>query len=188
MLARVPTLMKTRSPCSMTRAAGVQCHLHRLRFRESRLTHYQLRPAGPEVREVRLDQLVDHAALAAGHTGHVHAHRPGHHTQTRRRVDERDGLGAVDYVLARQAGDVRAGAADHRPFDDDGLLALFRQGPAEELARDAAADDQIVNVLDGHSPAPEVPGAARDYSGFRQQRTRLSSPRPYCKAWKSATV
>jgi hypothetical protein len=45
---------------------------------------------------------------------------------------------------------VRPGAADRRSSDDNGLLALFRQRPGEELARDAAADDQVLKVLDGH--------------------------------------
>src|SRR5262249_25414874 len=70
------------------------------------------------------------------------------------RVDERDGLGAVNDVLAGEAGDVRAGAADHRPLDDDGLLSLARQGPGDDLAGHPAADDQVLNVLGTHDDAP----------------------------------
>src|SRR5262249_53923061 len=82
---------------------------------------------------------------------------PDHDAQAPGGVDERDGLGAVNDVLAGQAGHVRAGAADHRPLDDDGLLALARQSPGEDLARDPAADDQVVNVLDAHEDAPFGP-------------------------------
>jgi hypothetical protein len=48
-------------------------------------------------------QLGDHPPLAAGDAGHVHAHRPGHHAEAPGRVHERDGLGAVNDVLAGQA-------------------------------------------------------------------------------------
>ena len=43
-----------------------------------------------------------------------------------------------------------------RSFDDNGLLALFRQHPGEELARDAAANHQVLKVLDGHDDAPAL--------------------------------
>src|SRR5262249_44399217 len=56
--------------------------------------------------------------------------------------------------LAGQAGDVWAGAADHRAFDGDGFLALARQGPGEDLPRDPAANDQVLNPLGAHDAAP----------------------------------
>jgi hypothetical protein len=55
--------------------------------------------------------------------------------------------------LAGQTGDVHARAADHRPLDDHGLLALFRQGPGEDFAGDPAANDHVLEVLDGHDDA-----------------------------------
>src|SRR5262249_18583627 len=65
-----------------------------------------------------------------------------------------NGLGAVDDVLAWQAGHIRTGAADHRALDDDGFLALARERPGKDLARDAAANDQVSIVLDTHDDAP----------------------------------
>jgi hypothetical protein len=118
------------------RAASVQGHAHGFRFREARFAHDQLRGAGLELAEVHLHQLGDHPPLAASDAAHVHAHRSGRDTQTPGRVDQRNSLDAVNDVLAGQASDVRAGAADHRAFDDDGLLALARQGPGNDLARD----------------------------------------------------
>ena len=130
MLRRVPTLMKTRSPLQLPRAAGVQRHLDCFRFRERRFTHDQFRAAGLELAEMNLHQLVDHLPFAAGDAGHVDANVSGHDAQARCGMNKRDGLGTVNDVLARQAGDVRARAADHRTFDDDGLLALARQCPS----------------------------------------------------------
>jgi hypothetical protein len=145
-------------PC----AAGVQRHPYRFRFREPRLAHYQLRAAGLEPGEVQLDHLIDHVAFATGDAGHIDAHRPGHHSQARGRVEERNGLGTVNDVLAGQAAHVHAGAADHGAFDDHGFLALFRQGPGEDFAHDAAANDQIADVLDSHDALlREVGGVSR---------------------------
>src|SRR5262249_25123016 len=62
-------------------------------------------------------------------------------------------------------GHVRAGAADHRPFDDNSFLALLRQGPAQELARDAAADHQVLKVLGGHGDASMVRIIPRECPG-----------------------
>src|SRR5262249_1580926 len=64
------------------------------------------------------------------------------------------GFGAINDILAGQAGHVRAGAANHRSFDDDGFLALFRQGPGEDFACYPAANHQVLKVLDAHDDAP----------------------------------
>src|SRR5207253_5204524 len=109
---------------------------------------------GLEVAQVQLSEPVDHLAFAAGDAGHVDAHRPAHHAQTRGRVDERNGLGAINDILAGQAGHVWTGAAHHGSFDDNGFLALFRQGPGEDLARDAAANHEVLNALDHHDDVP----------------------------------
>src|SRR3954447_25390654 len=50
----------------------------------------------------------------------------------------------------RASSHVRAGAADHRAFDGDGLLSLARQGPGDDLARDSAANHQVLKMLGGH--------------------------------------
>ena len=137
----------------LPRAAGVQRHLDRFRLREPRFTHDQFRAAGLELAEMNFHQLVDHLPLAARDGGHIDANISGHDAQTTRGMNERDGLGTVNDVLARQAGHVRARAADHRAFDDDGLLALARQCPAEKFARDPAPDDQVLKMLGAHDGA-----------------------------------
>src|SRR5207244_5987029 len=119
-----------------------------------RFAHDQLDAAGLKLSEVHLHQLVDHPPFAAGDAGHVDARRPSYHSQAFGRVDKRNGLGAINDVLAGQAGDVWAGAADHRSFDDDGFLVLSRESPGEYLARNAAANDQILKVLGVHYRAP----------------------------------
>ena len=67
------------------RAAGVQRHLHRFRFREPRFAHDQFRAAGLELAEMKLHQLVDHLPFAASDAGHVDAQRSGHDAQARGR-------------------------------------------------------------------------------------------------------
>jgi hypothetical protein len=56
----------------------------------------------------------------------------------------------VNDVLARQAGDIRASAADHRAFDDDRPLASAGQCPAEQFACGPAPDDQVLKMLSVH--------------------------------------
>jgi hypothetical protein len=56
------------------RAAGVQGHPHRFRFREPRFAHDQLCAAGLEAAQVQLDQPLDHLAFATGDAGHVDTH------------------------------------------------------------------------------------------------------------------
>src|SRR5260370_14284087 len=155
------------------RAAAVQRYLNGFRFGEPRFPHEQFRAAGLELGEVDVHQLVDHPAFAASDAGHVHAHRPGYRPQAARRVDERDGLGAVDNVLAGEAGHVRARAADHRAFNDDGFLPLSRERPGDDLASDATANDQILKVLDAHDGAP-----FHRQEGYAAARTRAFQDSP----------
>src|SRR5262249_33850859 len=144
-------------------------------FRKPRLAHDQLRAASLEVVEVQLDQPIDHLAFATGDAGHIDAHRPGHHSQARGWVDERDSLGAVDDILAVQTGYVRAGAANHGSSENDGFLALFRQGPGEDFARDPAADHQILNMFNAHDDASRVTG--REPLWLRLLRNRDANER-----------
>src|SRR5262245_35461088 len=95
-------------------------------------------------------QLVDHLPLAARDCGHIHTNVSSYDAKTTRGMNERHGLGTLNDILARQAGDVRARAADHRTFDDDRLLASAGQCPAEKFACDPTPDDQVFKMLGVH--------------------------------------
>src|SRR4051812_32725059 len=60
----------------------------------------------------------------------------------------------VDDVLARQAGDIWTGAANHRPFHDSGLLSRARQVPRKVFSRFSAANYEVLIVFDGHVKCP----------------------------------
>ncbi len=128
-------------------STGVQCHLDRFRLCKRRFTHHQFCTARFELGEMHLHQPIDHLPLAARDGGHIDAHISGHDAQTSLGINERNGLRTLNNVLARQAGHIRARAANHRPFDDDRLLALARQRPAKKFTGDPAPDDEILNVL-----------------------------------------
>jgi hypothetical protein len=66
-----------------------------------------------------LHQAVDHRAFAPAHARHVGRHRTRPLSIVRRAPREVGHLGAVDHILARQARDVRARAADQSAFHDD---------------------------------------------------------------------
>jgi hypothetical protein len=51
-------------------------------------------------------------------------------------------LGAADLILARQAGDIRTGAANPTAFDHGGSSPRLRHVPGDELAAESAAKDQ----------------------------------------------
>jgi hypothetical protein len=56
-------------------------------------------------------------------------HRSFHNAQAGGWVHERNGLGAINDILALKAGHIRTRAADHRSFDHRGFLAGFCQVP-----------------------------------------------------------
>jgi hypothetical protein len=63
-------------------------------------------------------------------------------------------FGGVDDVLARQPGNVRACSAKRSALHDGCAVACARQGPRQQPASDAAAEDQIFvlfNVRHGRS-------------------------------------
>ncbi len=134
--------------------AGVQRHLHGLRLGEAGFAHDQLRTAGFEFVEVELDQILDHLSFTAKHAGHIDMGLTGNHSQSGLWIYEGNGLRAVDHILARQAGDIRAGAADHRSFDHRRFLSQLRQIPREELPCYTASDHEIVTLLQCHDESP----------------------------------
>src|SRR6185437_14039318 len=81
-------------------------------------------------------------------------------------------LGAVNDVLARQAGDVGTGAADVALLDDDHPLAGFAEAPGDGFARLAAAENNGVVSFRAHR-AP-----ADDASKLGQASPLTASARP----------
>ena len=75
-------------------------------------------------------------------------------------------LGGVDDVLARQAGDVRAGAADVPALDDRHLLSLGGEGPRQVFARFTTAQhDDVVFFGHGLRHFLKRPGRGREVAG-----------------------
>ena len=103
------------------------------------------------------DQIIDHLSLAAAHALHVDAHGTRSDAELGAAADQRRHLPAVDDVLARQAGDVRARTADQPALDDRAALAGLRQSPCEVFPGLAAAEDQVIDVLYGGHEAFDHP-------------------------------
>src|SRR5262249_57348115 len=89
----------------------------------------------------------DHVALALNAALHVGGHGPGHHTELRTVTRQMRDLRAPNLVLARQTGDVGAGAADPATLDDGSPPPRLRHVPSQQLAALAAAKDQAVKSL-----------------------------------------
>ena len=104
--------------------ARVERHLDRHRRDESPLAHDELRAAFPVLREVHFDQSIDHPPLAVADGGHVDLPVAVGDPELGAAAEIVGDLGAVDDVLARQAGDVGARPADIPPLDDRGAPPL----------------------------------------------------------------
>jgi hypothetical protein len=83
---------------------------------------------------VGLDQVLDHGPLALADARHVRSRRPGPQAELAGVPEELCDFGAVNHILAGQAGDVGAGAADQPALDHRGAPTGPRQIPRDELA------------------------------------------------------
>ena len=128
--------------CQQTSPAVVQTHFEGLRRDETPDAHDQFGAAVPVLFQVHGDQAIDHVAFALPHPPHVDRRRACYDPELRRVVDQVRDLGAPDFVLAGQAVDVRARAADPFPFHDGRTVPCLGQVPGQELAARAAAQDQ----------------------------------------------
>ncbi len=120
--------------------------------------HDQFRTAGLELAEVYLHQLVDHPPFAAGDAGHVNARRSADDSQPLGRMHERYGLGAVDDVLAGEAGDIGAGAANHRALNEDGFLLSTVDAIRSPATQGGPAADGLVYRYDPKAAPDGLPG------------------------------
>jgi hypothetical protein len=85
--------------------------------------------------QVHVHRARDHSSLAFADTLHVELPITFGNPEFLTSPDVRRNFGAVDDVLARKAGDVRARTAEGFPLDDRRLHPLFSQSPGEEFPR-----------------------------------------------------
>jgi hypothetical protein len=90
------------------RRARVERHLDRPRRDEPALAHHELGAALPVLLEMERDQAVDHRTLAVADGGHVDLPAARGNPELGAAAEVVADLGAVDHVLAREAGDVGA--------------------------------------------------------------------------------
>ena len=133
------------------RPAVVQRHLDRPGRDEARMAHDEFGAGCLVALEMKGDEAFDHGALALHDLVHVDRNGAGDNAEFPGAGDDPDDARAPDLVLAGQAVDVRAGAADPAPFDHGHLAAGLRQVPGKVFAAFSAADDDCVVLFrSGH--------------------------------------
>ena len=151
--------------CQRARPAVVQAHLERFRRHKAPAPHDQFSAAFFVVLQMRGDEPFDHGPLALNNLGHVDLDRPGYHAELSAIAREMRCLGAVNFILAGQACDVGAGAADPFALDNRGPAARLPVMPGRELTPSSAAKDQNVIVFGLRHAVPplasEKPGRRR---------------------------
>ncbi len=93
-------------PLKTPRATLRQPDLDRPGRNEAALAENEFQTVGRKARLVDRDHAVDHLALAPSYAGHVHGPGAEAQSECRGMANEVHDLGAVDHVLAGQAGDV----------------------------------------------------------------------------------
>ena len=119
-----PHIDENLGPGQRTHAPVVQAHFERLRRDEAPVPHDQFGAAFLVVLQMRGDEPVDHVPLALANLHHVDLDRARYHAELSAVAGEMRCLGAMNFILARKARDVGAGAAD--PF------ALDNRDPAAD--------------------------------------------------------
>jgi hypothetical protein len=122
-------------------------HLDGVRGHEVALAEDEVEPVRCELLAMNFDHPVDHRALAPTDARHIRGHRSGPQAVGRRVMEKVSDFGAVDLILARQAGYVRAGTADQGTLDHDRSSSLPRKFPRDVFARLAAAEDVIFDLV-----------------------------------------
>ena len=122
----------------------VQLHFERFRRDEAPVAHDQFGAAFVVVLHMRGDESFDHVPLALANLAHVDLDWAGHHAELSAVAREMGRLGAMDLILAGQACDVGAGAADPFALDNRDPAARSPVVPGRELAAASAAEDQNV--------------------------------------------
>ena len=124
------------------RAAVIQVHLERFRCHETPGPHDQFGAARLVVLQMRGDFAFNHVALALANLRHVGRDGTGRRAELRCVMRQMRDPRAPNLVLAGQAGDVGAGAADPPALDDGSPSPRSRHMPSQQLAALSAAKDQ----------------------------------------------
>jgi hypothetical protein len=130
-----------------TRTPVVQSNLDRFRRYKVGFAHDQLGATRLVEFEVKADFAVDHVALSRTHPRHVDCHTIRHNSELRAVTRQFCHFRAVNDVLARQTGNVRARPADQLALDHSRTPAGCGHCPGQILARLAAADNEKLKLL-----------------------------------------
>src|SRR5271154_947725 len=106
-----------------THGSVLHFHLDRPWGHEARFTEDQLSATGFITIEVKIDETIDHLALACAHAGHIDSHGPRCDSKLPRPSRPLRNFGAMNDVFARKAGDVRTRSADQSALDHGGAPA-----------------------------------------------------------------
>ena len=123
-------------------------NLNGLRRHEAAFAEHEVDARSREPISMGLNQAVDHRAFSTSDALHVRRDGSRPDAVVGGFSDEVGHFRATDDVLARQASDVRTGAADERALDDDRRTTLLGQLPRDVLARLPAAEDDVLDLLD----------------------------------------
>ncbi len=145
--------------------AAARGHLEGPGRDEPSRAHDQLGTARPVAIQVLGDLRLDHVALALPHARHVDRRGAGHRPELCRAADQRGHLGAPDLVLAREAVDVGARAADVAALHHGRAPTGLGQVPGQVLARRAAAEDEDVEPFGRHAGLLVIPMASSPPAG-----------------------
>src|ERR1700676_2990415 len=117
-------------------------------------SHHEFATAGGELVQMRLDQTFHHRPLAGLNFPHRHIPRDAGSERLARGYSMSDAC-AVDEVLARQAGNIGAGAAHIALLDDHDAFAGTAEIPRYRFSRFAAAEHHgIIGIIRGHGEFP----------------------------------
>src|SRR2546427_7237659 len=145
MVAWVPMLITTRFPWSTRTAPSADLTSIVLGLIKRPVPITSSCTAGLIIIEMHIHEAGHHSPFPFPHGGHVDFPVAFDDPEFLASSEVRRNHGAVDDVLARKAGDVRAGASNIFPFNHHRLHPLFGQSPGEEFAgRSAAQNEQVV--------------------------------------------
>ena len=132
-------------------AAIGQRNLDRFRRDETSGSEKQFRAARFEIGQVHIHEPFDHLSFAVAHPGHVDLPIVFGDAEFFASGEVGSDLRAVDNILARKTGDVRARTADIPSFDNDRPLSFLGLSPGNVFAGLAATEhNYIVLFWCGH--------------------------------------
>src|SRR5262249_26377313 len=142
------------------RPAVIETRLQRSRRHKAPGPHDQLGAGHLVVLQMQVDPPVDHPALSLADRladrRTVGREGAGYHAEVRALARQMRDPRAPNLVLAGQAGDVGAGAADPPALDDGSPPPRLRHVPSQQLAALSAAKDQHVKLFRSRHDLPPL--------------------------------